>query len=590
MVGRLRPGLDRAGAERELTALAAEMATVSPLDRYGFTTLSLHDVLTRGSRQGLWILLGATGLVLLIACANVSNLLLARAMDRRREMAVRTAMGAGRGRLTAQLVTESVVLSLAGGVAGVALAGGLLRVVVALVPTGVPRLGAVGLDLRVLAVSLAVATLAGVLSGVLPALHAAAADPVDTLRGSASRGATAAGAPTASRLLVVAEIALSLMLVAASGLLVRSLQALGAQELGFSTAGVLTFSVTVPADADAAAGRARAVRVFETIVERIARAPGVAAAGAISLLPIAQTGNNGPIRIPERTIRPEESPLAELRAVTPGYFAAIGQPLVAGRGLDPRDRADAPPVVLLNETLAAQLWPRVPLRDVVGRRVGLGADRDGAWREVVGIVRDTRTRRPELPPDAETYVPHAQLPVRTLSLVVRGAGDPASLAPVVRAAVADVDPTLAVATLRPFGDVIEGAIRPARLTTLLTTGFGVLALGLAAIGIYSVLSHAVVRRARELGVRAALGASPSSLMRLVLREGVVLTGFGMLGGAAGAIGLSSVLVGVLYQVSPTDPLVLAGAGVTVATVAALGYLVPAWRAAGVAPAVALRFE
>ena len=587
VVGRLKDELTIEQAQAGLSDLAAEMTRDYPNDRYGFFTMSLHEVLTRGPRQALWILLGATGLVLLIACANVANLILVRAVTRQREIAVRTALGAGHRLIVRQLVTETVLLAVVGGLLGLGLAAGLLRVFVLVAPANFPRLSAISLDGRVLAFSMVVAGLTGLIAAVVPALHAARSQPSDALR-EGSRGATAGRARMMSRLLVMGEIAMAVMLVAAAGLTIRSLQHLMRQDLGLNTSGVLTFTVGIT---DARQNDNEALtRFFETLESRIGSLPGVESVGAINMLPIAQTGFNGPVRVPERVIPPEESPLAEGRVVTPGYFATVDVQLIAGRLPAAEHRAGTPPVIVVNQTLARQLWPGLPTEAVVGRQMATGLERADAWREVIGVVRDVRSRRPDAPPDAEAYVPLAQAPVPSLAFTVRSAGAPEALVPAIRAELGQLDPAVPMAAVRTFDEVIAAATRNSRLYSVLTTIFGILAASLAIVGIYSVMSYTVAQRMRELAIRSALGASNAGLLRLVLREGFMMSAVGIAAGLAGGFGASQLIQALLYQVSPTDPFVFGLTAVAVAGAAVLGYLVPAFRASRVEPAVALRSE
>jgi putative ABC transport system permease protein len=587
VVGRLKEGLTQQQAQAGLAELAAELSREHPIDRYGFFTMSLHEVLTRGPRQALWILLGATGLVLLIACANVANLILVRAVTRQKEMAVRTALGAGNGRIIRQMVTETVMLAIAGGALGLVLAAGLLRIFAIVAPANFPRLSAIGFDGRVLAFSLSVATLSGLIAALVPAWHASRAHPSDALR-EGSRGATAGRARIMSRLLVMGEIAMAVMLVAAAGLTIRSLQQLLQQDLGFSTRGVLTFSVSIT---DERQRDATAVtQFFRTLEERLRMVPGVDAVGAISMLPIAQTGVNGPVRIPDRVIKPEESPLAEMRAVTPGYFAAVEVRAIAGRLPDERDLATGPPVAAISETLARELWPGESPGAVVGRRIGSGFDPNNVWREIVGITRDVRSRRPDAPPDSEMYIPHSQTSQPSMAFTVKSAGSPDALIPAIRSELARIDPMLPMAAVRTFDEVIAGATRNHRLYSVLTAIFGLLAASLAIVGIYSVMSYTVAQRSRELAIRSALGASDQRLLRLVLREGFIMSAVGIGVGLAGALAASRVIRALLFQVSPTDPAVFAATAAGVAGAAVLGYVIPAVRASRVAPAVALRSE
>ncbi len=587
VVGRLKPGITRQQAEPMMADLAAELSREYVDDDYGFLMMQLQDVLTLGPRQALWILLGATGVVLLIACVNVANLLLVRAVTRQKEMAVRTALGAGQGRLMRQVVTETVLLSIVGGLLGLALAAALLRLFQVIAPANFPRLGAVGLDARVLGFSITVAAAAGLLAAIIPALQAVKAEPNDALRAT-SRGATAGRTRSVSRLLVMGEIAMAVMLVAAAGLTIRSLQQLLQQDLGFTTRGVLTFTVSITdARRNDPPGLAR---FFASLEQRLGALPGVESAGAINMLPIAQTGTNGPVRLPDRVIKPEESPLAELRAATPGYYSTISVPLIAGRLPDRRDLPTGPPVAAITETLARQLWPGEPASAVVGRQIGTGFDQPNQWREVVGVIRDIRSRRPDAPPDAELHVPFAQFPLPSMAFTVRTTGAPESMIPTIRRELAQVDPTLPMASVRTFEEVVANATRNSRLYSMLTALFGILAAALAIVGIYSVMSYTVAQRMRELAIRSALGASNNGLLQLVLREGFVLSAIGIAVGLAGAFGASRLIRALLYQVSPTDPLVFAMTAAGVAVAAVLGYVIPAFRASRVDAAVALRGE
>jgi putative ABC transport system permease protein len=587
--GRLRDGLTLDRAQAGLADLAAQMSQQYPEDRYGFNALALHDVVTRGPRQALWILLGATGFVLLIACANVANLLLARAVTRQREMAVRTALGAGRARLLRQMITETILLAITGGLLGVALAAGLLRLFALLAPANFPRLASIGLDLTVLAFSFGIATLCGFIAGTIPALQVSHAQPSDALREGSSRGATGGRARAASRLLVMSEVALAVMLVAAAGLTIKSLQQLTRQDLGLQTEGVLTFSVTIPGATIQADG-VRNEQFFRTFEERLRGLPGVRSVGAINMLPIASTGTNGQVRVRDRQLTREEAPIAEFRVVTPSYFETMGVQLVSGRFPDARDTAAATPVVVINETLARMLWPGESPATVLGKVMGTGFDDGSTWRQVVGVVRDVRSRRPDAPPDAETYIPHAQWPAPSLSFTVRAASAPEGLIPLVRQELAQLNPQLPLAAIRTFEEVIETATRSSRLYSALTALFGLLAASLAILGIYSVMSYTVAQRTRELAIRSALGASHRGLLQLVLREGFMMSVAGITVGLVGAFAASRLLGALLYQVDPRDPAVFAITAAGVAVTALIGYVIPALRASRVAPATALRAE
>jgi putative ABC transport system permease protein len=587
--GRLRDGMTLARAREGLADLAAAMSRLYPDDRYGFNALALQDVQTRGPRQALWILLGATGVVLLIACVNVANLLLARAVTRQREIAVRTALGAGRGRLLRQLITETLLLSVLGGMLGLALAAGLLRIFAWLAPANFPRLGAIGLDSTVLGFSVAMAALSGFLAGVLPALHVARAEPADALREGSSRGATALRARSVSRLLVTSEVALAVMLVVAAGLTVKSLQQLSRQDLGVRTDGLLTFSVSLP-NMTLLKASPESEQFFRTFEEKVRTLPGVSSVGAINLLPIANTGTNGQVQLRDRPLSRDQAPIAEFRIVTPRYFETMHVALVAGRVLDQRDTASTAPVVVINETLARLLWPEQSPAAALGRLIGTGFDDGSTWREVVGVVRDVRSRRPDAPPDPETYLPHAQWPAPTMTIVVRTETPPEGVVPLVRHELASLNPQLPLAAVRTFSDVVSTATRSSRLYSALTTFFGALAAVLAIVGIYSVMSYTVAQRLRELAIRSALGASHNRLLKLVLREGFTMSAIGIGAGLLGAMAASQLIQSLLFQVSPTDPIVFGLTAGAVAAAATLGYLVPAFRASRVEPAVALRSD
>lgn len=590
--GRLGDGVTLDQARAGLTELAHELGREHQVDRYGFNVLSLHEVQTGGPRQALWILLGTTGFVLLIGCVNVANLLLARAVTRQKEMAVRTALGAGRTRLLRQLLTETLLLALLGSALGLLLAQGLLQLFVAMAPPNFPRLASISLDRTVLLFSTGVALLCGIVASVLPAMHVAHAQPSDALREGSSRGATAGRAHAASGLLVMSEVALAVMLVAAAGLTVKSLQRLMQQDLGLVTQNILTFNIGLsrPGAAANTPVTLQETRLFTDFEERIRALPGVTSVGAISLLPIAQTGTNGQVNLRDRVLKREEAPIAEFRVVTPSYFETVGMRLVAGRFPDTRDTASTPDVVVINESLARQLWEGKPAADILGQMMGTGFDDRSTFREVIGITRDVRSRRVDQPADAETYVPIAQVPWGSMTYTVRAATRAESLVPLIRDALADLNPDLPLASVRMFEEIRDGAMRTSRLYSALTALFGLLAAALAIVGIYSVMSYTVAQRTRELAIRAALGASHQGLLSMVLREGFLMTGIGIAAGVVGAIATSRLLQALLYQVSPTDPIVLASTALGVAFAALFGYMLPAMRASRVEPAVALRAE
>jgi putative ABC transport system permease protein len=586
--GRLRPGVTVDMARRSLDAeLAPQMTREHPEDRYTFTARPLHEVVTEGASRGLWVLLGATALLLLIACTNVANLLLARSVVRERDLAVRASLGASRRQLIGQVMGETLALGLVGSVAGLALAWALLRAFVLLAPANFPRIAAIGLDARVLLFAAGVALLAGLAAGLTPALHLLRADVNAVMRAGGSRSMTAGRARAASRVLVVSEVALALALVTTAGLMTKSLLRLQQQDLGLTREPVLTFALGLPtfvADGD------DAVRRFQQqFLERVRAVPGVTQASAINILPIAATGFNGPVRRPDQLDQRDGVPVTEVRVVMDGYFQAVGVRLLAGRGFDTRDSAGGPPVVVVNDALATRLWPGRTPAQIVGQPVTVAAW-PGAAREVVGVVASVRSRRPDMPPDPEVYAPFAQAPSSTMSYVVRADGDPSRLTGRIRTAAAELSPHVAIAAVRTLDDVVTTATRTSGLLSWLSVLFGGLAVALAVVGIYGVMSYTVAQRRRELAIRAAVGATRVSLLGLVVKEGLGMSAAGIVVGAAIAWAGSGVLRALLYDVSATDAGVFVAAATGLAAVTLAGSLVPAARAARTEPVSALRAE
>lgn len=582
--GRLREGLTVESARNGLADLGAQMSREHPVDKYTFTARPLHDVITEGAMRGLWLLLGATSLLLLIACTNVANLLLARSVIRERDLAIRASLGAGRSRLFGQVMGETIALSVLGSLVGVALAWGLLRIFVSLAPANFPRLAAIDLDASVLVFSLVVAVVAGVVSGLAPAIHLLRSDLDNVMRAGGSRAVTAGRARAASRLLVVSEVALALALVTTAALMVKSLMRLQSQDLGVARVPILTFSVGVPPFV--ATGNDAIERLQGGLLERVRALPGVTHASAINMLPIANTGFNGPVRRLDQTGDNEGVPVVEHRTVMDRYFETMGVPILAGRAFDERDRAGAPFVVIVNETLAQRLFPSMEPRQTVGQQLRAY----GNVLEVVGVSANVRSRRPEMLPDPELYVPFGQWPNAIMAYVVRAQSDPTALTGQIRAALAEMTPHLAMAQVRTFDEVVSTATRTSGLLSWLSVLFGVLAAALAILGIYSVMSYTVAQRERELAIRAAVGATRSSLLSMVVREGLILSATGIAAGALIAGAASGVVRSLLYDVSATDPIVFIGSAVGLAAVALAGYLIPAARAARVEPVVALRSE
>jgi len=583
VVARMQPGVSFEQAKSEMEALGTRL-TEQTGHGHGVTIARLDEIVIGSTGRPLLILLGAVSFVLLIACVNVANLLLARAVSRQRELAIRTALGAGRGRLVRQFLTESVLLGVAGGVLGIALASWLVRVFVSLAPPSYPRLSEIGLDPTVLGFTLAVSVATGVVFGLVPALLAAGADPNAALREGGGKSA-ASGARRVTRLLVTVEIALALVLVVGAGLMAKSLTRLEGEQTGLRTDHLLTFRLDLTSARYQESASLRAF--FHDLVARLDGAAGVESVGAIHLLPLQSWGWNGVPTIEGHPGFPEgQEPLAEYRVVTPDYFRTMGIPLVRGRMFSDRDTEASTPVLLINEAAAKRFFPD---EDPIGRRMRGGFTSEFA--EIVGVVADVRQARLDLASRAEVYFPHDQTPWRGMSVVVRAGGrDPLTLVPLVRQQVADLDPDLPVTAVSTMERVVTDSARQPRLTSVLIALFAALAALLAVVGIYGVMSYSVTQRTREIGIRVAVGAGSRSVLGLVLREAVALAVAGLVGGLAAAFGLTRLLATQLYQVSATDPLVLGAAAAGILVVSLAASVVPAWRALRVDPLIALRAE
>lgn len=585
--GRLRDGMTLENARSGLGELAAQMSRDHAMDKYSFTARPLHEVITENATRGLWLLLAATSLLLLIACTNVANLLLARAVVRERDLAIRASLGAGRSRLFGQVMGETLALGLVGSVVGIGLAWGLLRIFTTLAPVNFPRLAAIGLDSNVLGFALFIAVFAGLIAGLPPLIHLLRSDLNAVIRAGGNRGMTAGRARSASRLLVISEVALALALVTTAGLMVKSLLRLQNQDLGITREPILTFGVGVP---QFVANGNDAVRRFQLdFLEKVRAMPGVTHASGISLLPIAATGNNGPVRRADQAGENEGVPVTEFRIVMDRYFETMGMAMLAGRTLDDRDRNGTGFVAVINETLAQKLFPNQAPAAVVGQHIRIfGAT--GPTNEVIGIAANIRSRRPEMPPDPEVYVPFAQNPSPSMTFVVRAQGDPAALSNQIRSEMARITPYVALSTMRTFEEVVANSTRTSGMLSWLSVLFGVLAAALAILGIYSVMSYTVAQRERELAIRAAVGANRSTLLSMVMREGLLLSGAGIIVGSLLAYVSSGVLRSLLYQVSATDPIVFVASALGLAGIAIAGYVIPAARASRVEPVAALRSE
>ncbi|HMC54181.1 MAG TPA: ABC transporter permease [Gemmatimonadaceae bacterium] len=549
------------------------------------TDLVLGDV-----RVALWVLLGAVGVILLIACANVANLILARSDDRHREIAVRTALGASSSRIVRQLLTESTLLATIGALGGVAFAAFGLRAVVAAHPAGIPRIEDVGVDLSTLAFALAAALLTGLLFGAAPALELSRPDLARTMKEGGRAGTSGRGRQRFRDGLAIAQMALSVVLLIGAALLIRSFDALRRIDVGFNRSHVLTLRTTLPATKYTNAQDV--IQFYRTLRTRMAELPGVRNVGATRLLPLTGTIGDWSITLEGRPRQPGENPNGDWQVVTPGYFETMGMTLVRGRFFADADDERAPVVAVINETMARRYWPG---EDVIGRRFHLGSANQ-PWISIVGIVGPVRHNAVTELPRAEMYIPHAQFDTaggsasRGMTFVLRTDEEPLALVAGVRQLVRSMDPDLPLAEVRTLQRVADDALAQPRFTAFLLGLFAALALTLATIGIYGVISLLVTRRRQEIGIRMALGAQASAIVGMVLRRGVVLTVIGVAIGLAAAAGLSRILASLLYGVTPFDPATFAAVPVALTLVAGIACVFPAGRAARTDPMVALREE
>jgi predicted permease len=587
-LARLKPGIGRAAANAEMVALAARLAKQYPDTDQGWTARvePLPEQLTGTVRPALLILSGAVALVLLIACVNVANLLLAQAAARQKEVAVRTALGASRGRMVRQLLTESLLLALAGGAFGSLLAFWSLRALGALIPAGV-RTGSLGLDGRVLAFTSVLALAAGALAGLAPALQMTRSDLASTLRDGTRAGSVTSRGRRTLRALVVVETALAVLLAVGAGLLMRSFTRLTAVDPGFRPRGVLTAQVTLNGPRYPSP---RIAAFYAAALERIRAVPGVEVAGAVSNLPMSGTESISDF-IAEGRPRPEpgRNPSADRRAATPGYFEALGIPLRRGRLFRDGDAAEAPRVAVIDETLARTYWPGA---DPIGKRFHRGSadTKKPNWITVVGVVGNVRNSGLHVEPRPQVYLPETQDTFSVMSLAVRTKGDPRRLAAAVRAAVHAVDPDQAVSDVMTMEEMVDRALAGRRFNLVLLSLFAGLALVLSVVGIYGVMSYSVAQRTRELGLRMALGARRRAVLALVVREAGALTLGGLVAGLVLSLAATRVMASLLFGVGATDPVTLAAVSIGLALVSLVAAYVPGQRATRVDPMVALRAD
>ncbi len=582
VVARLAPTMSIQNAQTDFANISSRFAAEYPdaNGNWDARVVPLHDYLVRANRLSLLVLLGAVALVLLIACANVANLQLSRSAERSQEIATRIALGAGRGRIVRQLLTENVVLSLAGGALGLLVAFWGLKIPQSLSPGGALPLGEVGIDMPVFLFTAALSIATGLLFGLAPAVLATSESPAQYLRSGSREVSPAAQRGPLRRGLVAGEVALAVVLLVGAGLLIKSFARLQHVDPGFQPEQVLTLELSLP-ETEYPEPFQRAA-FFTELLELIASIPGVEAAGAVSSLPLASGLGDRGFRIEGRPDPgPDEVQVLDFSRISPDYFSAMGIQLVAGREFSSGDSDTAPLVAIVNRKAAEQYWTG---EDPIGSRIELG-DSDGgtAWRTIVGVAGDVRHFGFDVPTAPLVYVPHAQHSSPSMALAVRTTGHPLDIVESVRRSVATVDSAQPIAKLRTMEQVVAEAGAPRRLTILLLAVFALVAVALAAVGIYGMIFYWASQRKQEFGLRMALGAEPQQIMMLVMRQGMATVAAGLAVGLIGAIFAARLSAGLLFEINSSDPTVLLGVTALVAVVSALSCWWPAYRAVQVEP-------
>ena len=587
-IARLMPGVTLAQARTEMDGIGARFEEQYPNFNtgWGVNLVPLQTQFVGAIRPALLVLLGAVAFVLLIACANVANLLLARAATRQREIAIRTALGARRGRIIRQLLTEATVLAALGGALGFWLAMWGVDLLLALTPRDLSGLKDVGIDYRVLGFTMVVSVLTGVLFGLAPALEASRPNLNESLKEGGRGAATDGRSHRWRRVFVVVEVALALVLLIGAGLMLRSFARLQSVDPGFDAKNLLTVRLLLPASKYGQ--NPQRIAFFRQLAERLQSLPGVRSAGAISFLPFASGGAATSISIEGRPAPPPGQALVgDVRVVDGGYFRTMGIPLLQGRTFSERELTEASHVVMINEALARDFFPG---EDPIGKRITIAMQNENVPNEIIGIVRDVRHVGLDTPARAMTYWPYPELVYSGLTLVVRAESDPLALAEPIRREVLAMDKDQPIADVSTMDNLLSGSVSRARFSATLLGVFGGVALLLAAVGIFGVMSYGVAERTHEIGLRMALGAQASHVLTLVVRQGMLLTLIGIAIGLGTALALTRVMASLLYEVGTTDPLTFAAISVLLASVALLACYIPARRATKVDPMIALRYE
>jgi putative ABC transport system permease protein len=588
LTARLKPGVSATQANAEMHAFAEQVRRLYPNavgTKWTLKVKTLDELATGSIRPALLVLLGAVGFVLLIACANVANLLLARVTSRQKEVAIRTALGADRWSLVRQLLTESVMLSLAGGLLGLGIAYWSVKTLVATVPS-IPRGTDLGIDVTVMAFTLGLSVITGLLFGVVPALHTSRASLHDTLKEGGRSGSADVSGRGLQRALVIGEVALALTLLVGAGLLIRSVARLQHVTPGFDPDRLLTFDLALP-NAKYPNDTIRQ-QFFESMVERVSHVPGVVAVGGTSTMPFGGSWSTGSFGVEGYQSGPNQpGPWGDIRAVTPDFFRAMRIPLVQGRAFGTQDTRGSQMVVVIDEEFARKYYRG---QNPIGKRVIFSAPPD-SMRTIVGVVGHAMHEGLDAKPRIQLYLPYAQIGgIPSMSVAVRTTGDPLLMARPVREAIHSVDKDMPLSNVQSMDQMLESSLGQRRLSMILLGAFSAIALVLASIGIYGVLAYSVTQRSRELGIRMALGAARGRVLRLVIGQGMALAVVGIAIGLAGALALTRLLGTQLYSIKPTDPATFAGVSFLLAAIAFVATLVPALRATRVDPVVALREE
>src|SRR6267142_2680321 len=588
VIARLRPGATLAEAKAELDTIDAryrgQFTGFVDAEKFGVSTIPLGESLVGPLRPGFAVLLAAVGFLLLIACANVANLLLARATSREREMALRKALGASGGRLVRQLLSESVLLSLFGGVLGVALAAGILPAVRAFSPGSVPRLAETRLDANVLLFSILLSLVTGILFGLVPALQATSGSLHETLKEGTRGSSSGSHRGKLRAILVVAEMAVALVLMTGAGLLMQSFSRLMKVNPGFSSSNRMTFMINLPPERYAQPEVQK--QFYRQLIERVKSLPGVDAAGLTSYLPLS-----GAIRIvyfcPEDMVCQGvgKDPFIAMRQISTGYLDTMRTPLLQGRVFNDRDTASSPPVAIVNQTVADRYWSG---KNPIGRHIA--NSRDMIQREIVGVVSDVKFNALSVPNSEEMYLPLEQVPWPTTTLIVHSQGNPEMLVSAVRAKIAELDATLPISNVAGMDSVVASSVAQPRILSRFVGVFAGFALLLSAIGIYGVMAYSVASRTQEMGIRISLGAEPRDILQLVVKQGMRLALIGVAIGLVASLALTRLISTLLFGVSASDPLAFSVAAVVLVATALVACYLPARRATRVDPMVVLRFE